>query len=136
MLTLSFSPSTIVRKNASTKLCASVASKSPARIAESVPGRRAADLLDVKAESLKDFGTHLRNRSPNLSGFALACLQDFFGEKVRVDDAHHAALLVHDGKRQKFVEHKKFARFEHRCGRGFRSNGRHDVLEQWSFPRC
>src|SRR6266581_963636 len=36
-LTLSFSPSTIVRKNASTRLRVRVASKKPARIAETVP---------------------------------------------------------------------------------------------------
>ena len=87
MLTLSLSASTMVRKNASTRLRASVASKNRARIAESVPPvtvtsshgnrkrklaprRRAPDLFDAKPERFKKFGTNRRSRTMPVLAFA------------------------------------------------------------------
>ena len=75
-----------------------------------MPRRGAADLLDAKPERFKKFGTHRRSRA--VSVLALASLQNFFREKVRVDDADDAAFLVHDGESEKFVKHEKFARIE------------------------
>ena len=90
----------------------------------------------MKAESLKEIRTHLSDRTPPFSGYTVACLQNFFGEKVRVDDANHAALLVHDWECEKFVEHKKFAGVKNRCaGRNSHHAWNHD-LAQRCFQRC
>src|SRR4030095_1087190 len=89
---------------------------------ENAPGRGAADLFNVKAESLKQFRTHLCDRSACFAAFAVARLQNFSGEKIRVYDATHSALLVHDRECEKFVEDKKFAGLKNRRRRGNRHN--------------
>ena len=58
------------------------------------------------------------------------------GEKVRVDNANHTPLLVHDWECEKFVEHKKFAGIKNRCRRGNSHHARHHDLAQWCFERC
>src|SRR5882724_845033 len=71
-----------------------------------------------------------------MSVLALTRLQNFFGEKVRVDDADDTALFVDDRKREKFVEHKKLARLEDGGSRGNSHDTRHDDLSQRCFKRC
>ena len=49
--------------------------------------------------------------------FAISCFEHFFSEKTYIDDADHPAPLVHDRKREEFVEDEKFARLQYSCGR-------------------
>ena len=115
-----------------TRLPASVASKKPARMAESVPpvyrdeqpreaesksapGRCTTDLFEAKTERLKKLRTDRPSPATARSILGLACFQDFFGKQIRVDDSNHAALFVHDRESEEFVKHEELARVEHRC---------------------
>ena len=143
MLTLSFKPSTIVRKNATTRLLASVYSNAPARNAQAVPaatvvsshgktitknapGRRAANLREPNTERFENI--FVRRRRMVLLAFTR--FQHLFRKQTDIDDADDPPFFIDDRKREKFVEHKKFACFQNRRTRGNGDDSAdHDFVE-------
>src|SRR5213596_45345 len=148
-LTLSFSPSTIVRKNASTRLRVRVASKKPARIAETVPpvtvtsshGKRNRNTRHGDAPRISSMRNPSASKNSALTGAAERCRSSLSpaskisSEKIRIYDPDDAALFVHHGKRKKFVQHEKFACVEYGGGRGNSHDARHHDPAQRCFQR-
>src|SRR6266481_2444915 len=96
MLTLSFSPKTIVRKNAMTTLLAIVASNAPASAAQmGEPKPKRFEYLD-------------RLRSDVLLSF----LEHFGGEQADIDNADDVTVGIDNWEREEFIKHKKLARIE------------------------
>ena len=63
--------------------------------------------------------------------FAFTGLQNFFSEKVRVDNAHDVPFFVNHWEREKLVEHKKFARIENsRIRRNSHDAWGHDLAQR------
>src|SRR5207247_8179388 len=91
------------------------------------PGRRAADLFQMKTENFKDVVADRRGRL----GLLFALAQHFFREKTDVDQADNAALFVDDREGEKFVEDEKFARVQDRGGGGNSKDApEHDVAQR------
>src|SRR6266404_9655194 len=62
-------------------------------------------------------------------------LKNALHENIRVDNSNDATLHIHQGKRQKFVEHEKFAGFKNGRFRWQGDHARHHYFPQWSRRR-
>src|SRR5258708_37029018 len=81
---------------------------------KSAPRRCTTDLFEAKTERLKKLRTNRHSLATAGSILSISCSQNFFGEQVRIDDSHHAALFVHDWECEKFVKQKEIAHVMHR----------------------
>src|SRR5215831_7203965 len=153
MLTLSFNPSTIVRKNAMIRLPASVASKKPARIAETVPpvtvtsshgkrNRKArhADTPRIcsrrKPSASKNSGSIGKvprplDRSSESPASKISSANKF------ASMINNVALFINDRECEKLVKDEELTRVEQRCFRRNSHDAPHHHFVQCGFQwRC
>ena len=102
-----------------TRLCASVASKAPARSAQQVPAATVARSQgEAVAKSLhRRSAPHLREvETDGLENGVVRptlILEHFLGEEAHINHADDPLSLVDHGEGEKLVEHEKFASFQH-----------------------